>query len=94
MGVQQGILIADFLSLARDIGFKLISCEDLSAHILPNVRHIQSMQNYLFPNPFILKFARSILPKYLVRNVIAGMLMPYMIEQGIQGYYRISLQRI
>lgn len=93
LGVQEGTLVEKFLSIAEGLGFEVIRSDDLSDKILPNLRHIQSIQNMLFPNAFPLRIAYSILPRYLIRNVIAGMLMPYMVEQGIQGYFQITLQR-
>ncbi len=93
LGVQEGILVEDFISFAQDAGFEVIKSDNLSKNILANLNHIQSVQNILFPHPLLLRFGNAIFPKYFIRNVIAGMLMPYMVEEGIQGYYRITLKR-
>ncbi|MEO1290503.1 MAG: class I SAM-dependent methyltransferase, partial [Chloroflexota bacterium] len=66
--------------------------EDLSAQILPNLRRLQALQDRFFWHAFPLKVAKRLLPPYLVRNVIASMLMPHMVESGIQGYYKIVLR--
>ncbi|MEM9954338.1 MAG: class I SAM-dependent methyltransferase [Chloroflexota bacterium] len=93
LGVQEGTFINEFLLIAQEIGFEVKCVHDLSSAILPNLQRIQAIQKFLFPTNFQLWLAQKLLPKYLVRNVIAAMLMPYMVESGIQGYFQINLQR-
>ncbi|MEO0597718.1 MAG: class I SAM-dependent methyltransferase [Chloroflexota bacterium] len=92
LGVHEGTNISDFLRYAEELSFEVIATEDLSAQILPNLRRLQALQDRFFWHAFPLKVAKRLLPPYLVRNVIASMLMPHMVESGIQGYYKIILK--
>ncbi|MEO1288302.1 MAG: class I SAM-dependent methyltransferase [Chloroflexota bacterium] len=92
LGVNEGTNITEFIANAQAIGFKIVEIQDLSSNILPNLRRLQRLQTRFFPNTLALKLAHILLPHYLLGNVIASMLMPYMVEQGIQGYFKVILQ--
>lgn len=91
LGVQQGILIDDFRAIAESVGFKVVVCDNLSQNIMPNLKRLQKIQQFFFPTAFHLKAARVLLPKYLARNTIAALLMPILVDTGVQGYYRLTL---
>lgn len=91
LGVQEGLLIHDFCAIAESVGFKVILCDNLSQNIMPNLKRLQKIQQFFLPTAIHLKIARALLPKYLARNTIASLLMPILVDAGIQGYYRLTL---
>lgn len=92
LGVHEGTNIHDFLQHAQNAGFEVTAIKDLSIQILPNLKRLQALQDRFFWHSLPLKIANQLFPPYLIRNVIASMLMPHMVESGIQGYFKVALK--
>ncbi len=93
LGINEGIYIEDFRQISTEVGFKVLECEDLSTNILPNLKRFESILNFFLPTAIQLRIVQKIFPRYFVHNAIAGLLMPILVEAGIQGYYRLKLER-
>lgn len=93
MAVESPWRIDHWLELAEDVGFTASITDDLSQAIMPNLMKFQLMARGFFKYPFLSQIILKILPSYLVQNAIAGLLMPFTISAGLQGYYHIILTR-
>lgn len=93
MAVSGALTLDEFLKAAQDAGFEVIEQEDISEKIMPNLLRFQFLARGFFKYAWLGKAIKGILPDYLVQNAIAGMLMPIVVGDGIQGYYKISLKR-
>ena len=93
MAVDHPWIIEEWIDVACEVGFKEIEVRDVSHAIMPNLARFQILARGYFKYP---RVARAILhhtSTYLVKNSIAGLLMPFTIEAGAQGYYIITLER-
>jgi ubiquinone/menaquinone biosynthesis C-methylase UbiE len=93
LAVNESINIDAFISESKVVGFKIIEHTDLSHTILPNLERFHSLARFLFEFSPIGHIARSILPKYFVQNAIAAYLMPLLVGNGTQGYFRLCYQK-
>jgi arsenite methyltransferase len=93
MAVREGWTIDDWLETARGVGFSLLKVEDCSNAIMPNLMRFQALARSYFRFAPLAKILSRVLPAYLVKNAIAGLLMPFTLEAGVQGYYSIILER-
>lgn len=84
--------IDNWLKLATDAGFTVKSCDNLSEAILPNLGRFQRMARAYYKYPFLSRLFLLLLPKAMVMNSIAGLLMPFTVKNQAQGYYRIILE--
>lgn len=93
MAISQPWIITDWLHLAQKTGFEILSVSDLSVAIMPNLLRFQRLAKGYFKFPVISRILAKILPLNLLKNSIAGLLMPFTIEAGVHGYYNIVLKR-
>lgn len=93
MAVKQAWMIDDWLKIAQDVGFYTVKVDDISQAIMPNLRKFQHLARGYFKFPALSNVLLHTLPPYLVKNAIAGLLMPFTVEAETQGYYLIILNR-
>ncbi len=96
MAVRQGFSQIDhWNATAQSIGFQVQVLEDVSLAIQPTLSKLQKLSLRLFSLSWKAKILAYMLPKYLVRNSIAGLLMPFtfMSKGGVLGYYKLILER-
>ena len=86
MAVHRSNIFEDWLSLAEAQGFKVVETQDLSQAIMPNLRRFEDLARRYFGKQSISRFAARFLSPYLVRNSIAGYLMPSTIQAGAHSY--------
>ncbi|MEA5515113.1 class I SAM-dependent methyltransferase [Nodularia sp. UHCC 0506] len=92
MAVRHGFSeIDDWQKIAQSIGFRFQALEDISSAIKPCLSRLQKLSLQIFSLPWKLKILTYLLPKYLVRNAIAGLLLP--LTEDALGYYKIILER-
>jgi hypothetical protein len=70
-----------------------LDIEDLSEAVIPNVMKLEFLARGYFKVPAISKAFLKVLPARLVKNSIAGLLMPFTVKAGAQGYFAIVLSR-
>jgi len=92
MAVGSAWLLNDFTKLAQEVGFKILETKDMSEAIMPNLERFQFMARGYFKYPWLSKFILKVSSPYLVGNAIAGLLMPIVVGEGIQGYFIISMR--
>jgi hypothetical protein len=86
-------IVDEWLALAQSIGFDVLKVEDVSEAILPNLMKFQFLARGYFRFPLLSNLLLRVLPSHLVRNSIAGLLMPFTVRAEAQGYYVIILGR-
>jgi len=93
MAVDSPWKINRWLELAKEIGFSIVVVDDISRAIMPNLMRFQLLARGFFKYPPLSKTILKVLPDYLVQNAIAGLLMPFTISMGLQGYFKVGLIR-
>jgi len=61
--------------------------------IIPNLQRLQKFAQIYFRFPFLAKIATKFLPPLLLKNAIAGLLMPFTVQEKVHAYYMILLER-
>lgn len=93
MAVGSFQVIDDWLYLARSAGFELCDVQDLTAAIMPTLHKQRRLAELYFRSTFLSRLVLRLVPPLLVRNSIAGLLMPLTVQAGAHGYYAVALQR-
>lgn len=93
MAVDHSWIIEEWIDVAREVGFKEIEVRDISFAIMPNLTKFQILARGYFKYPRVARALLRRISPHLIRNSIAGLLMPFTIEAGAQGYYMITLER-
>jgi arsenite methyltransferase len=91
MAVQQFCVLSEWLQLSNEIGFEVSGVDDLSPAIMPNLLRLRKLSYRYFRRKWLGRFLRLFLPSLLVRNAVAGLLMPATIEHGVHGYFQVKL---
>jgi ubiquinone/menaquinone biosynthesis C-methylase UbiE len=92
MAVNNFEKIDDWLKIASDTGFKVKVISELSEAIMPNLGRFQVWARGYYKYPFLSRIFLKILPKDMVMNSIAGLLMPFTVHNNAHGYYKIILE--
>jgi arsenite methyltransferase len=92
MAVEKPFIIDEFLTIARRVGFNAEAVEDYSEAIMPNLARFQRMAKGYYKYPFLSRLILRLLPAYLVKNSVSGLLMPFTLVKA-QGYYLVVLRR-
>lgn len=93
MAVEQLPSLDHWLSIARSEGFNVLSTDDLSNAIMPNLERFQFLARGFYKFPSFSKALTSVLPAALVKNSVAGLLLPFTVSSGAQRYYSIVLEK-
>ena len=84
---------SDWTRAARAVGFDVVEETDLSAEIMPNVRRFERMAKVFFSCRIVTKLLSHLLPFDVIRNSIAGFLMPLTIGTGLHQYREAVLRQ-
>lgn len=87
MAVNNFEHIKDFETKAITAGFVIQQKEDFSLSIMPTLMRFEKLSLILFWNKPVSKIIKSVLPFDLIKNSIAGLLMPTLIDRKIACYY-------
>jgi arsenite methyltransferase len=93
MAVEQFPSLDDWLSIARSAGFNVLSTDDLSDAIMPNLEKFQFLARGFYKFPKLSKQLMRLLPPALVKNSVAGLLLPFTVSAGAQRYHSIVLEK-
>jgi len=81
MAVTQGFrTTADWTSAMERAGLSALRNEDLTPQVAPTFRKLQRPALKFFDGGWKARVARTIFPRYLLRNAVAGLLGPFTIE--------------
>ncbi len=93
MAVNEGYRVDLWLETAKKVGFKVETNDDISYAIMPNLIRFHRLARKYFKYTFLSKLILAIMPSNLIKNTIAGLLMPFSIMQEVQTYNRIILRK-
>lgn len=93
MAVKQFPTLDQWLSIAKEVGFTVLSTDDLSDAIMPNLARFQVLARGFYKYPKFSNQLMRILSPSLVRNSVAGLLMPFTVSAGAQRYHSIVLEK-
>ena len=93
MGVNHFDSVENWNNIANSVGFKIKINNDLSEAIMPNLGKLQYLSRGYFKFAFLSKLFLRILPKKMLMNSIAGLLMPFTFHCKVHGYYKIVLEK-
>lgn len=96
MAVTAGFAVIDeWITTAEQVGFRVLQRDNICNLTMPNLLSLQTLSRRYFRLIWRANLIARLLPKYLVRNSIAGLLMPYTfnLDQGSLGYYYVVLER-
>lgn len=91
MAVNYGHNINEWLKIAEQSGFELFQNDDISLAIMPNLKRFHRLALKFFESRLLSRILKGLLPKNLIKNTVAGSLMPFSIMQKTQSYNRIVL---
>lgn len=93
LAVNESVRIDSFISGCELMGFEVLENADLSQTILPNLERFHTLARILFEFSPLGHLSRAILPNHLAQNAIAAYLMPILVGNGTQGYFRLCFQK-
>lgn len=93
MAVKQFPPVEQWLSIATSVGFNVLSTKDLSDAILPNLERFQILARGFYKYPKFSQQLTRVLPPALVKNSVAGLLMPFTVSAGAHRYYSLVLEK-
>jgi ubiquinone/menaquinone biosynthesis C-methylase UbiE len=93
MAIDSVVTWDTFLHLAKNAGFEIALTRDLSDAIMPNLLAFETLSARYFRIPALARAIKKVLPPYLLQSVIAGLLMPTIVRQGVEGYFMAVMVR-
>ena len=93
MNVEQFWEIGAFVQTAQSVGFHVQEQQDLSDAIQPNLRHLQRIAQLYLRWPTLARRVTRLLPPYLVRHAVTGLLGAETLRSQAQGYYALVLEK-
>ncbi len=93
MTVERFWEIGEFVQTARACGFRVLEVQDLSAAIQPNLLRLQRVARAYLRWPALARRLTRLLPPYLVRHAVTGLLGAETLRSNAQGYYSLLLEK-
>ena len=93
MNVEQFWDVDVFVQTARRAGFCVQEQSDLSDAIQPNLRRLQRIARLYLRWPGLARRLTRLLPPYLVRHAVTGLLGAETLKSQAQGYYALVLEK-
>ncbi|MFZ4666375.1 MAG: class I SAM-dependent methyltransferase [Prochlorotrichaceae cyanobacterium] len=95
MALPQGFrTLQTWLDIAQSVGFRTIVCDNQTAGVLPNLRHLQKRAEDFLKRSWQVKLLNFWRP-YLCGNTISGLLLAFIcdLDQGTHCYYHWVLEK-
>jgi ubiquinone/menaquinone biosynthesis C-methylase UbiE len=93
MAVRMAVPAAWWIRTAASLGLALVTRENLSHQIMPNLYRFERLAGKFFRRRRLRRLIRRVLGRELASNAVAGWLMPVTVEAGIQQYELIVFRR-
>ncbi|NOX51983.1 MAG: class I SAM-dependent methyltransferase [Gammaproteobacteria bacterium] len=84
---------SEFVKAAQHSGWSVRSIEDRSVDVMPNLIRLSDFAKGFFKIAPVGRIIKGVLPRFLVTNAVAGLLMPLTVSQGIHRYLAIELEK-
>jgi ubiquinone/menaquinone biosynthesis C-methylase UbiE len=91
MAVTRTWTLHDLVETATRHGFEVLSTEDYTDHVRPNVHRLAHHASTIFKRPPLVRTLDRILPSLLIRNGITAILAPTV--DHLYGYHAVTLYR-
>jgi arsenite methyltransferase len=85
--------LEDLLATADSLGLRAVAVEDLTSRVLYNVERISRMARFCLRRRRRARAFAHVLPRSVIRNEVAGALLPHAIRSGAYGYHAVVLER-
>jgi arsenite methyltransferase len=85
--------LKDFQAVAAKHGLFCEKVEDRSSEIMPNLIRLSDLAKAFFKITLISKLILSVVPRGLVANSIAGLLMAITVESGAHQYLKLTFRK-
>lgn len=89
MSVPKSPDVPAFRKCFENVGFQLSEDEDLSEAVMPNLVRLSDFAKGFFKFPAITKTLLRVFPRGLLRNAVAGILLPITVGSGLHSYRRL-----
>ncbi len=93
MAVPEFRKIDSFVNSAQRAGLSLDYTQDRSAEIMPNLIRLSDLAKAFFKSPVIAKIILGTLPRGLVTNAVAGLLMAVTVQLGVHQYGKLVFSK-
>jgi ubiquinone/menaquinone biosynthesis C-methylase UbiE len=93
MAVRQFPPLEHWLDLGREAGFSVLETKDLSKATMTNLERFQFLARGFYKFPLLTKQLTRMLPSALVKNSVAGLLLPFTVTAGAQRYCSVILEK-
>jgi SAM-dependent methyltransferase len=93
MSVETFSPLTEWLTIAKSAGFTVLSTTDLSNAILPNLEKFQFLARGFYKFPKLNNLLGRVLSPALLKNSVAGLLMPFTVSSGAQKYNLVILEK-
>lgn len=93
MAVDSFDFIDDFEKVIKKSNFSIIAKKDLSQEIMPSLKRFERIALIFYKLPLVANLIKFLLPQDLVKNSVAGLLMPTLIQEKIACYYMHVLKK-
>ena len=94
MAVERFWEIDVFEKAATAAGFRVAETKDLSSAIRPNLQRLQKIARLFFRFPVGARILTRLLPRFLIRHAVTGLLGAETLDSDAQGYYALMLERV
>ena len=79
--------------IAQAAGFRLVSMENLSRHVLPDVKRRNWLVELAFDLPWITRIIMQSFSLNTVRGMVAWELIPTLFKANLLGYYQVVFEK-
>lgn len=93
MSIAEPWTLPQWIGQVKLAGLQSVEEVDYSASIMPNLRRLERIAATYFRHSLLACISRRLLPQALLRNAIAGYLMPLTIATGAHTYQLVAIQR-
>lgn len=93
MSIPKFAMLGEFVERSRDVGFDVEAINDYSTPIMPTLRRYEDISKIYYNSWLIKTVLNSILPKKLLMNSVAGLLMPMTVGAEIHRYHQAALKK-
>lgn len=93
MAVEEFAMLEEWLDKSQAAGLNVMEVHDLTQAVLPTMLKLKRSAQKYFKHTWLAILVYAIFPKHLIRNSVAGLLMPYTFGEGLHLYHKLVLTK-
>lgn len=93
MAVDSFHFIDDFEKVVKKSNFSILTKKDLSQEIIPSLKRFEKLALLFYKLPLVTNLIKFLLPRDVVKNSVAGLLMPTLVQKKVVCYYMHVLKK-